>query len=85
MDDALKIKAYELLIQDMDEELTQVRHDLDRSCDSWIFAFSHLAKFIRVKHGFDVLRSLAVEIDAEEAKHGSDKGFTDLVECDYGG
>ena len=83
MDDALKIQAYELLIQQMDEELTEARHDADRSCDSWVFAFSHLAKFIRDKHGFDVLRSLAVEIDAEEAKHGNDKGFTDLVECDY--
>ena len=72
-----------MLIEHMDEELTQLRHDIDRSCDSWIFAFSHLAKFIRTKHGFGVLRSLAAEIDAEEAKHGKDKGFTDLVECDY--
>ena len=52
MDDALKIQAYELLIQQMDEELTEARHDLDRSCDSWVFAFSHLAKFIRKLDGF---------------------------------
>ncbi len=84
MDDQLKIEAYELFIESLNEERNELREKVDRASDSWIFGFTHLAKFIHKTHGYHVLHDLALEIDAEEAKHGNNKGFAEMVEIDYG-
>jgi len=84
MDDTLRVEAYELFIQSLHKERKELRNEIENAPLSWMFAFTTLANFIYETHGFDVLRSLAAEIDEEQRKQGKDMGFTDLVECDYG-
>jgi hypothetical protein len=85
MDDALKIKAYELLIEDQQKQIKDLIHLADHRHDPYMLAVKHLNEFIFKHHGYKALYQLGKEIDKAYApeNNGRAYGFAESIEIDY--
>jgi hypothetical protein len=85
MNNALKIKAYELLIDEQQKQIKELTYLADHRHDPYMLAVQHLNEFIFKHHGYKALFQLGKEIDKAYAPEndGRDYGFAESIEIDY--
>lgn len=85
MDDALKIKAYELLIEDQQKQIKELIHLADHRHDPYLVAMQHMNEFIFKHHGYKALHQLGKEIDKAYAPENDGRayGFAESIEIEY--
>ena len=85
MDDALKIRAYELYMQHQQKRIKELCDAVDTANDPYIKAQEILYEFILKHHGYKVLYELGEAMDKAWAPEfdGKNYGFAQCIEIEY--